>query len=126
MDLSNKEIDKVSILDSEESHYYDRKSARIKPKDLAKTIVAFANATGGKVAVGIEDDKTISGFKHPDSCDIEVFEQANITECLPSPAMSAERIPVRNDQNESDEVLLLNVEASTNTVIRRKSDGAVF
>lgn len=114
------------ILASDESHYFDRKSARIRPKDLAKTIVAFANAAGGKVAVGVENDKTISGFNYSEACSIDAYELVNITECLPSPAMNAERIPVRNSKNEKDEVLLLDVEASTDTVIRRKSDGAVF
>lgn len=120
------EMDAEDICTAEESHYFDRKSARIKPNDLAKTIVAFANATGGKVAVGIENDKTISGFKHPDARNIEDYEQVNIVECLPSPAMSAERMSVKNSRGEDDQVLLLDVEASTDTVIRRKSDGAVF
>ena len=38
--------------------YFDRKSARIKPNDLAKIIIAMANSAGGKVAIGIEDDGT--------------------------------------------------------------------
>ena len=114
------------LLRGGEGHYFDRKSARIKPSGLAKAIVAFANASGGKVAVGVEDDATISGFGYPDANDIEVYEQANITECLPSPAMSAERLSVKNHKGEDDVVLLLDVEVSTDTVIRRKSDGAVF
>ena len=40
--------------------------------------------------------------------------------------MNATRVPVKNSKSEDDEVLLLDVEASTDTVIRRKSDGAVF
>lgn len=46
-----------------EGQYFDRKSARLKPKDVVKPIVAFANADGGKLVIGIEDDDTISGFK---------------------------------------------------------------
>lgn len=114
------------IFTAEEGHYFDRKSARIKPKDLAKTVVAFANAAGGKVIVGAENDKTISGFGHPDAYAVEDYEQVNIVECLPSPAMNSERIAVKNVKGEADQVLLLNVDASTDTVIRRKSDGAVF
>lgn len=37
---------------TKENHYFDRKSARIKPVDLARHIVAFANASGGKLVVG--------------------------------------------------------------------------
>lgn len=40
----------------------DRKSARIKAVDLAIPIVAMANADGGYLAIGIEDDGTITGI----------------------------------------------------------------
>lgn len=42
-----------------EDQWFDRKSSRIAGKDLAKTLVAFANAEGGVVAVGISDDGVI-------------------------------------------------------------------
>ena len=35
-------------------------------RDIAKTLVAFANADGGELFVGIEDDGSISGLPHPD------------------------------------------------------------
>ena len=35
---------------------FDRKSVRIACKDFAELIVAFANADGGEVVIGIEDD----------------------------------------------------------------------
>lgn len=35
------------ILSREEGLTFDRKSIRIKPKDLAVTMIAFANADGG-------------------------------------------------------------------------------
>lgn len=40
---------------------FDRKSVRIACKDFAELIVAFANADGGEVVIGIEDDGTITG-----------------------------------------------------------------
>ena len=47
---------------SVESQYFDRKSARIQPKDLAHHISAMANAAGGVIAIGIEDkNNEISG-----------------------------------------------------------------
>lgn len=33
-----------------EGQYFDRKSARIKPKDILQHIIAFANADGGTLA----------------------------------------------------------------------------
>ena len=46
-----------------ESHYFDRKSSRIKVSDAAQHVVVFANASGGKLVIGIEDDGRITGFK---------------------------------------------------------------
>lgn len=43
------------LLTRPEDQWFERKSFRIKPKDLAKAIIAFANAEGGVIAVGITD-----------------------------------------------------------------------
>ena len=45
-----------------EGQTFDRKSAKIESKALAVTMVAMANADGGTIAVGFEDDGTISGI----------------------------------------------------------------
>ena len=45
------------ILQLEESHYVDVKSAEIKPAKLSETISAFANTSGGEVFVGIREKK---------------------------------------------------------------------
>ena len=41
------------FISEKEDQYFDRKSARIKPRDIIKHIVAFANADGGKLVIGI-------------------------------------------------------------------------
>lgn len=40
----------------EENQYFDRESARKDEKETVKHISAFANALGGKLVIGIEDD----------------------------------------------------------------------
>lgn len=40
-----------------ESHFFDKKSARLSGASLQKIVVALANADGGDVLIGIEDDK---------------------------------------------------------------------
>lgn len=52
------EIGEVELLDlcqRGEDDYFDRKSARLKPKDIQEPAIAFANAEGGTLVVGIED-----------------------------------------------------------------------
>ena len=56
--MSNQEIQRFCV--DKENHYFDRKSARIKLADAARHVVAFANAAGGDLVLGIENDGTIS------------------------------------------------------------------
>ena len=50
-----------------------RKLSEIK-YDIAKTLVAFANADGGELFVGIEDDNSITGLAHSDTEVNEIFK----------------------------------------------------
>ena len=53
------------ILANEEMQIFDRESVDIEPKPLAISIVAFANADGGTVAIGISDKtKIIKGVDY--------------------------------------------------------------
>ena len=73
-----------------ESHFREFKSALHGPdrrrrrkvsqvaKDIGETLVAFANADGGTLVVGVEDDGTISGVTH-DQEGIEVLRNAPST-----------------------------------------------
>lgn len=72
-----------------ENQYFDRKSARKDDKEIAKHISAFANAAGGKLVIGIEDDGEVTGFKRSGARDIENFERAALTTCTPTPPSSA-------------------------------------
>ena len=51
-----------NLIDRKEDQTFDRKSARKDPKGLSNHIVAFANADGGVLVVGIEDDLKITGI----------------------------------------------------------------
>lgn len=109
-----------------ENQYFDRKSARKDANDISRHISAFANASGGKLVIGIEDDGEITGFRRRGAHDIEDFLQAPITCCDPVPAVRAEEVDVTNSSGESDRILVLDVQASTDRVIARKRDGEVF
>lgn len=49
------EIELLDLCQRGEDDYFDRKSARLKPKDIQEPAIAFANAEGGTLVVGIED-----------------------------------------------------------------------
>lgn len=78
-----------------ESHFREFKSALQGPpenkkprlvkdicKDIAEALVAFANADGGELLVGVEDDGTISGIQHAET-DIKQMLEAVKTHVHP-------------------------------------------
>lgn len=109
-----------------ENQYFDRKSARKDDKEIAKHISAFANAAGGKLVIGIEDDGEVTGFKRSGARDIENFERTALTTCTPTPIVRKDRIPVVNSSGEEDLILVLDIEASASHSVARESDDEVF
>lgn len=69
-----------------EGHFYDRKSARISPAKLTKAMSGFANADGGELVVGIEDDGTWAGLSSVEGFNghLQIMEELFPygTECL--------------------------------------------
>ena len=49
------------LIAASEGQTLEWKSSRIHPHDLATTLIAFANADGGRLLIGIEDDGTLHG-----------------------------------------------------------------
>jgi ATP-dependent DNA helicase RecG len=55
LEITNEECDK--ILKSREGHFIDLKSVDIQPAKLTRTISAFANADGGELYIGIDEER---------------------------------------------------------------------
>ena len=108
-----------------ESHYFDRKSTRKDTAEIARHVMAFANAAGGKLVIGVEDDGTVTGFKRDGAHSIEDFEQVPLTLCSPTPIVTTTRLTVKNFKGEEDTVLIMDIECSTEHVIKRRTDGRV-
>lgn len=52
------------IISNSENSEVEFKRDDLKPKDLAKELVAFSNFDGGRVLIGVDDDGSISGLQH--------------------------------------------------------------
>lgn len=66
------------LLELGEGHFLDLKSKRISPTKLTKSMAAFANAEGGELFVGIEDDpREWLGFEDIEKANahIQIFDQ---------------------------------------------------
>lgn len=99
-------------LNQPEGQTYDRKSGRIEPKALAVTLVAMANADGGTIAVGIEDDGTISGIDGKTE-HINDLLRVPFDYCVPSVNVHPERIPCIDKDGKENHILILEVEQSS-------------
>lgn len=79
-EITDKQLQEV--LSYTEGHFLDIKAKEIKPSKLTKTISAFANADGGEVYIGIEENLTLpflhkwDGFSKPEDANahLQVFE----------------------------------------------------
>lgn len=106
-----------------ENKYFDRKEAKIKPSDIAPLLVAFANAEGGTIAIGISDKrKTIEGFQEVGIEKINAFINVPRDCCKPAPECTEEILEVINSKGKKDKILLLHVSPSIDQIIRTSND----
>ena len=100
------------VLTFEEMQVFDRKSINIDAKALAITLVAFANADGGTVAIGISDKtKRIEGVD---------FETAKLNEllrtpfdyCNPTVPVVLEKVDCVDYKGRNNHIMLMKVDAS--------------
>lgn len=103
-----------------EGQYFDRKSARKDAREIARHIIAFANANGGTLVIGIEDKGEITGFRRSGAHAPEEFELVAINCCEPVPQVSCTRVAVKNSSHEDDIILVIDVKVSRKHVVRNR------
>lgn len=114
----------AKIMDKKESHFFDFKSSAISPGKLTKSISGFANAEGGEIIVGIQENtrdasKIWQGF--------ETVEAANsIIQIIFTILPLGEGCHTTFLQSEKHDGLLLQVEVEKNRQIVRTSAGEVY
>jgi len=59
-------VELLEIISNGENSGIEFKRDDLRPEQLAKEIVAMANFHGGKILIGVEDDRTISGINRSD------------------------------------------------------------
>lgn len=104
-----------------EGQTFDRKSIRIADKDLAVIMIAFANADGGDIAIGISDDGKIEGIDDHESHLNELL-RVPFDFCQPSVKVTSERISFTTEDGAADHVLLMHVEQSRRVHANQKDE----
>ena len=113
----------IEFITRDEDTYFDRKSSRIAPKDVIKPVIAFANAGGGTLVLGIEDSRQIRGFKQSKSpYNANDYKAYILQHCSPNPRFQISSMSIDNN----DYILVINVEASPNSVVRSMPDEKVY
>ncbi|MGA4690702.1 ATP-binding protein [Rhodococcus sp. AB351] len=91
-----------------EDQWFERKSARVEPKKLAEALVAFANAEGGTVAVGLYNGK-VEGTKRWEA-KMNDLRQASIDHTTPPVRCDIQSLACVNDEGDVDKILVFRVD----------------
>lgn len=95
------------LLEVPESQWFDRKSVRIDPKRLAETIVAFANADGGTIVVGLSDGMVEGVDEDPKR--LNALMQTSVDFTDPTAPVQMALYECRKSDGEPDHVLVIEV-----------------
>lgn len=125
--MNNKDLVRI-FLDTQEWQTFECKRAAIRPADLLETVVAFANADGGLIVVGLEDPKKAHGEKrllgiseHMDNCSdfLKLLERE-----IEPPLLLRKKaeVDIVNTQGKPDKLLILSVEKSNDVHSLKKGD----
>ena len=100
------------VLAVEEMQVFDRKSVNIAPKVLAIPIIAFANADGGTVAIGISDKtRRIEGVDY-DIQKLNELLRVPFDFCVPTVKVEIEKVQCIDFKGRENHVLLMHIEPS--------------
>lgn len=94
-----------------EGQTYDRKSARKDPKGLSNHIVAFANADGGTLVIGIEDDFTVTGIDDYHN-NVNDILRVPFDYCTPSVRVTTETIECTDKNGNPNHLLVMTIPQS--------------
>lgn len=99
---------RVLLLETAEDQWFDRKSARIAPRDLAKTIVAMANAEGGVIVIGAHDGliENVDGNTRA----INGWRQSSFDFVVPPVRIQLDELPIADDVGGAAAVALVHVQ----------------
>ena len=117
-------IDIRDLQQQPEGQLFDRKSFRIEAKALGVILVAFANADGGDVVIGIEDDGRITGINGNEDHLNELL-RAPFDFCVPSVNVEVHFVDCTDVNGLPNRVLVMHV-APSMRVHANQADDAFY
>ena len=106
-------MDLQEIKTRKEDQTFDCKSIQIDPKALAIPIVAFANADGGTIAVGVSDkNRKIEGVdQHTEK--LNELLRFPLDFCNPTVSITSDLLPCTDKDGNENHILLMHIPASS-------------
>lgn len=105
-----------------EDQWFDRKSAKLAARDLAKPLTAFANAEGGVIVIGLWDGH-VEGIRSSAS-KLNAFRQAAMDFTQPPVRARFDQAKCMNDAGELDTLLVIRIDPSD--VVHETAGGDVY
>uniref|UniRef100_UPI001CDCBD5F AlbA family DNA-binding domain-containing protein n=1 Tax=Candidatus Frankia nodulisporulans TaxID=2060052 RepID=UPI001CDCBD5F len=99
-----------ALLALPEDQWFERKSSQVASKDLAVPIVAFANAEGGTLIVGLHSGNVQGLRSHARK--INEFRQVPIDFTVPPVRARFEQVTCQNEDGQLDTLLVVRVDPS--------------
>ncbi len=109
------------LLHKKEDQTYDRKSARKDPKALSNHFVAFANADGGTLVIGIEDDFTVTGIDAYTE-NVNDILRVSFDYCKPSIRITTETIGCIDYNGNPNHLLIITIPQSSEMHANQQDD----
>ena len=106
---------------AKEGQFFDRKSARLASRDFSHQLSAFANASGGLVVLGIEDDGEVTGVSPEKENE---FRKSALDYLQTIPKYKLEVVNYSLASGAVGKIMLFHIEANASEVIKTKSGDA--
>lgn len=95
------------LLNHPESQWFERKGIQLRPSDLARPIIAIANAEGGSLVIGVSNGE-VKGLLSKPAAEND-FRQAIHDYIKPPIELSIDKVSVINSEDGEDELLFFTI-----------------
>lgn len=113
------ELELRELIKKGEGHHLEFKEESVSPDSLKKTIVCFANTDGGKILVGVSNDKLITGVSNADRKMLDI-ENVAYNNCDPPVTILQETVVI-----EDKTIIVVNIPKGTQRPYRT-NDGKYY
>lgn len=103
-----------------EDQWFDRKSCRIAPRDLAKALIGFANADGGTLVIGLNDGEVEGTDGNVERRNAQL--QANVDFCTPPVRAKHRLVACVDAKGDPNELVIFQIEPSESVHANQKDE----